>query len=234
MIVATFDNLTDLLHKTVERLIMDPSVWDFSGSYRRLSFNNVLMSKSCSFSLCLSEVGLTKSRWTKLIRQYRVSLPEKEFGPGSEVVIPLKFIKGVTPGHERGPCLLGITKRKDGLVFYSRSSFVPDRMALDLCLAYHLSKYFWSPGDAKFTWFIGTLHLQPIWLIPYLYSRGILEESIKGPFGKEIKYFLEKMEMGIYNFKPLTRKWRRLKEMREGKVKKCPIESLKLEIYEDF
>jgi len=217
-------------------MALDESLWDCKPrGMRRISYNNVLYSDTCILDGDLREIGITKSRWTKYTHQY--SLPQlksiilkcKQIPEASEQLIPICFNQGMSGGHYRGQCLLGISYHRSCLTLYSRAVSFPDRAVLDLNLANRLSRLILSPGEIKLVWYISLVYIQPIWSMVFFITQGILDKVLSGPLGRQVSYILERANSERdYKFKPFIRMKKRIKRLKSEPLPSYPISKLKL------
>ncbi len=187
--VRVFDTLVDNPNGEVD-LQIRPSVF---------SINNMLLSSSCAMDFDLGMVGLTPTRWPRLINDYvnRNELAQwlpklKDLNRGREILFPFNRVKPVVrkkmSNYNYGACLLGITYKAypPKLTLFSRSTNWAQIGALDLSLvsafAWHISNYLGNidPSEIEFCWLNSNAYLMAITTMPFLVTHGRLFDVLDG------------------------------------------------------
>jgi len=136
-----------------------------SNAYHR--FNVLLESKTCEYSMNLGlKTGFTKSRWTKLVKQYVdktrlhsfVKLAQNLEGQCS-VSMLFKPVVGKKLDHQYGNCLLSVCYYNNTLILFSRTCFVGYLSYFDLALAHKIAEKIDNVKSIKFRWYIVDLQL---------------------------------------------------------------------------
>ncbi len=236
-------DLNDLFDKSMDTLMNNPSTWDAEQTPRILSYNNLLFSDSTNFTFDLSTVGFTKTRWARYCNQYldKESLTEwfdilNSISKRGENLFRSKDAIRRAREHHHGSCWLGLSYRgtPPTLVLYSRVAEFPTRAALELTLASKVGAEIKAklqlPGEIKFVWFVSSLFLSCLHLLPYLAHRGKLEETYlrKDSVGHFVRHQVDHINRGNVKYGPTKRMAKRLQQYNDGVTVPVPIESLSL------
>ncbi len=238
LFVNVFDGLVDGKYADIQ---IRPSVF---------SYNNLMVSSSCSYKLDLGKVGLTPTRWPRLINDYvnRNKLGQwfpkvKTLNRGRELLFPFNEVKPVVrekmSNYNYGACLLGITYRAypPKVTLFSRATNWSQIGALDLGLAHsfawHIADYMGNitPDEMEFAWLNSNSYLMAITTLPFLVSHGRLLEVLNGDFlitkdtRNLLKYFDEVKDP---KYAPITRMRKRIAYILDGTAQKVPVNQLRL------
>ena len=236
--VKMFDGLVD--GKYVDRQIR-PSVF---------SFNNMFLSSSCRYDFDLGLVGLTPTRWPRLINDYvnRNNLAQwfpkiKTLNRGRELLFPFNVIKPTVrkrmSSYNYGACLLGLTYRAypPKVTLFSRATNWAQIGAIDLALAHAFA---WQIADymgnievdeMEFAWLNSNSYLMAITTLPFLVSHGRLLEVLNGDFlitrdtKNLMRYFDEVPEP---KYAPITRIRKRTAYILDGTYQRVPVKEFRL------
>jgi len=238
MFVKIFDGLVDGTY--VDKQIR-PSVF---------SFNNLMMSRSCRYDFDLGLVGLTPTRWPRLINDYvnrnelAAWFPKiKTLNRGRELLFPFNRVKPVVrermSNYNYGACLLGLTYRAypPKVTLFSRATNVAQIGAIDLALAHsfawHIADYMGNieVEEMEFAWLNSNSYLMAITTLPFLVSHGRLQEVLDGDFlitrdtKNLMRYFDEVPEP---KYAPITRIRKRIAYILDGSYQRVPVRHFRL------
>lgn len=237
-------DLNDLFNKAMSEMMNNPTHWDAQQTPRLLSYNNILMSDSLDFDFDLSTVGFTKTRWSRYCHQYLDPAHLTEWLESLRTISNLgedlfrsKDMVRRPREHKHGSCWLGITYRNEPatVVLFSRVAEFPTRAALELTLVNKVgqeiaSRTGKSIKDIHFTWFISSLYLSCLHMLPWLSVNGHLEEVKlrNDPVGKFVKHQTDHIAKGNVKYGPTKRMSKRLDQIAAGTRIPVPIEGLSL------
>ena len=236
-------DLNHLFSTSMDWLMNNPSCWDAEQTPRILSYNNLLMSDSTSFSFDLSHVGFTKTRWARYVHQYIDPTSLQLWLEGLESLskrgdnlFRSKDAVRRPREHYHGSCWLGLSFRRNPqtLILYSRVAEFPTRAALELTMAHLVGKEIHTrlhlEEPIHFTWFVSSLFLSCLHIVPWLARNGILEETYNrdDSVGHFVKHQLDHITKGNVKYGPTKRMSKRLEQFREGTVIPVPIDNLSL------
>ena len=236
-------DLNKLIEKAMYKLINDKSVMDAKQTPRILSYDNILQADSTDFDYDLMKVGFTKVRWPRYLHQYL----DKEklidwleslqyMSSKGDSLFRSKDMVRRKRDHKYGSCWTALSFRRNPptLVLYSRVAEFPTRAVLELTMAHKIAeeirKVLEINENVHFTWFISSLFLSCLHMVPYLAQRGELEE-IKNRddiVGKFIGHQLDHIAGGRVKYGPTKRMQKRLEQFKAGELKSVPIKDLSL------
>lgn len=236
-------DLNNLFNLSMDRLMNDMSTWDAQQTPRILSYNNLLQAKSTSFDFDLSLTGFTKTRWARYCHQY---LDKEKLEGWLE---GLKYISKRGDNlfrskdavrrpreHAHGSCWLGLSYRGSPptLVLYSRVAEFPTRAALEFTLCHkvglEISERLNLTEPIHLVWFISSLFLSCLHMLPWLAHNGILESTYKrgDAVGHFVRHQIDHIHKGNVHYGPTKRMAKRLQQISEGITKPVPIGNLSL------
>jgi len=214
------------------------------------SYNNLMVSSSMKYDFDLGMVGLTPTRWPRLINDYVNRNKLKEWFPkvktlnrGREILFPFNEVKPVLrekmSNYNYGACLLGVTYRAypPKLTLFSRATNWSQIGALDLSLshafAWHIADYLGNIDveEMEFAWLNSNSYLMAVTTLPFLVSHGRLREVLKGDYlisrdiGNLMKYFDEVKEP---KYAPITRMRKRIAWMLDDTYQRVPVDQFRL------
>jgi len=214
------------------------------------SYNNLYISSGCTYNLNLGMVGLTPTRWPRLINDYvnRNKLGQwfpklKRLNRGREMLFPFNEVKPVVrekmSNYNYGACLLGITYRAypPKVTLFSRATNWAQIGALDLALAHsfawHIADYLGNitTDEIEFAWLNSNTYLMAITTLPFLVSHGRLLEVLDGDFlisrdtRNLMKYFSDVREP---RYAPITRMRKRIAYILDDCVQQVRVNKLRL------
>lgn len=238
------NDLNDLFDKSMDKLMNDNSTWDAQQTPRLLSYNNVLKSNSLDFDFDLSSVGFTKTRWSRYVHQYINGDQLHEWLESLRTISSLgedlfrsKDMTRRPREHKHGSCWLGLTYRNEPatIVLYSRVAEFPTRAALELTLVNKVGQEIAIRTgkviqDIHFTWFISSLYLSCLHMLPWLSVNGHLEEVKlrNDPVGHFVRHQTDHIAKGNVKYGPTKRMAKRLVQIENGTRIPVPIEGLSL------
>lgn len=212
MFVGGCEDINEIFNHVMKEMLMGSSdAVDLVKSPTIYSYNNLLMSDSCSFELDLASIGLTKNRWARFLTQYIAkdelkawlkSINEQRRGVvnllrslGDTKVVPSLY-NPEEEGHRWGACFLGVSFQlmpQPRLVLYSRTARMPTTATMELTLIYHLAREikerYHLSDEIRFTWFCTAIHITAFDIMPYLIYRGEMKQFLESgvPFTKFVK-----------------------------------------------
>jgi len=237
-------DLNDLFDKSMGLLMDEPSTHDRKQTPRILSYSNLLMSSSLEWNFDLSTVGFTKTRWPRYVHQYfdleslkgwLNSLPE--ISRRGENLFRSKDAIRRPREHKHGSCWLGLSFRMDPptLILYSRVAEFPTRAALELTMVHKVGQEISSRlkiplNTIHLVWFISSGFLSCLHLLPYLQSRGLLDEAYHrdDTVGEFIRHQVDHIKKGNVVYGPTKRMGKRVEQMKAGTVIPVPVESISI------
>jgi len=243
MLYLKASSLNSLFNLSMDTLMNDQSAWDAQQTPRILSYNNLLFSDSLDFSFDLSHVGFTKTRWARYCHQYidkealHVWLDNlKHISKRGDNLFRSKDTVRRPREHAHGSCWLGLSYRSSPptLVLYSRVAEFPTRAALELTLVHkvglEIAERLHPEEPIHLVWFISSLFLSCLHMLPWLAHNGILEStySREDPVGHFVRHQIDHINRGNVRYGPTKRMAKRLEQFREGTVKLVPISRLGL------
>ena len=236
--VDVFDGLIDGKYVDVQ---IRPSVF---------SYNNLMVSKACTYNLDLGMVGLTPIRWPRLINDYvnrnklAAWFPKiRTLNRGREILFPFNEVKPVVrrkmSNYNYGACLLGITYRAypPKVTLFSRATNWAQIGALDLALAHsfawHIADYMGNitVDEMEFAWLNSNSYLMAVTTLPFLVTHGRLLEVLKGDYlitrdtQNLMKYFSDVEEP---KYAPITRMRKRIAWILDGTYQRAPVKYFRL------
>ena len=236
--VNVFDGLVDGHYMDIQ---IRPSVF---------TYNNMYLSKTCRYKLDMGMVGLTPTRWPRLINDYvnrnklAAWFPKlKDLNRGREMLFAFNEVKPVVrakmSNYNYGACLLGITYRAypPKVTLFSRATNWAQIGALDLGLAgafaWHIADYMGNitRDEIEFAWLNSNTYLMAITTLPFLVSHGRLLEVLKGdfPISRDtrnlMKYFSDVPEP---KYAPITRMRKRIAYILDGRSQRVPVDQFRL------
>jgi len=236
-------NLNGLFDRSMGQLMNNPHTWDAQQTPRLLSYNNLLQADSLDFTFDLSHTGFTKTRWARYVHQYLIKEDLEDWLEG------LKFISKRGDNlfrskdavrrhreHAHGSCWLGLSYRNQPrtLVLYSRVAEFPTRAALELTMCHlvgeEIKKRLGNDEPIHLVWFVSSLFLSCLHMLPWLAHNGILEstynrEDVVGHF---VRHQIDHINKGNVHYGPTKRMAKRLEQFRAGLVVPVPIDKLSL------
>ncbi len=250
MIVRTFDNLYEMYKGVINAFMYEEDgVLDKAWQPRCFSFNNFLRAKSAEFPFDLSDVGLTKARWARLLNAYLDAKDLMVFFEKLRVLrrgaeIGMHSSRKSHDDHDWGSCLQGISFMRDPdphLTIFSRVTSFAQTGTIDLALAHVLGRYLcqvtgMNIKDLSVNWYVSNLFVSVLHIVPYITAMGRHDEvmSLNTNFAKYYKalyskYFhddVENRQMSKYG--PVKRMILRHDQIQNDELKPVPIESLDL------
>ena len=241
--ISTSTDLNDLFSSSMYQLMNNPSVWDARQTPRILSYNNLLIAESTSFKFDLSHTGFTKTRWARYVHQYLD--PEKlsqwldglkHISKRGDNLFRSKDAVRRPREHAHGSCWLGLSFRAmpPTLVLYSRVAEFPTRAALELTMCHkvgeEIKQRMGMTEPIKLVWFISSLFLSCLHIVPWLAHNGMLEETYNRTdlVGHFVGHQLDHIAKGNVKYGPTKRMAKRLSQFNEGTVVPVPIKNLSL------
>lgn len=243
MLSQRASDLNFLFSLSMDRLMYDPSTWDAQQTPRILSYNNLLFADSTSFDFDLSHVGFTKTRWARYCHQYldkdqlHMWLENlKSISKRGDDLFRSKDAVRRPREHHHGSCWLGLSYRNSPptLVLYSRVAEFPTRAILELALVHkvglEIKERLGITQDIHLVWFISSLFLSCLHILPWLSHNGILESTYArdDPVGHFVKHQLDHIAKGNVHYGPTKRMAKRLSQISNGTTKPVPIRNLSL------
>jgi len=243
MLNVQTSNLNDLFTTSMSELMNNPQHWDAQQTPRLLSYSNLLQAESTSFDFDLSHVGFTKTRWARYCHQYLdkealdVWLENlKYISKRGDNLFRSKDAVRRLREHAHGSCWLGLSYRNQPrtLVLYSRVAEFPTRAALELTMCHlvgqEIKKRLGNDEPIRLVWFISSLFLSCLHMLPWLARNNILEETYArdDPVGHFVRHQIDHIAKGNVRYGPTKRMARRLEQLREGIVVPVPIKELSL------
>jgi len=237
-------NLNHLFTYSLDLLMNDPMSHDAVQTPRILSYNNLLRSTSLEFDFDLSHVGFTKTRWPRYCHQYLDKEALSDWLEGlvhiskrGENLFRSKDAVRRPREHRHGSCWLGLSYRNllPTLVLYSRVAEFPTRAALELTMVHlvgkEISKRLGHPlSSIHLVWFVSSLFLSCLHLLPLLTRNGELEEvyARKDNVGEFVRHQIDHINRGNVRYGPTKRMAKRMQQVRDGTVVPVPIKELSL------
>ena len=236
-------DLNDLFIRSMDLLMNDPTTHDAAQTPRLLSYNNLLFADSLDFSFDLSHVGFTKTRWARYSHQYLdgVQLESwldglKSISKRGDNLFRSKDMVRREREHHHGSCWLGLSFRNQPrtLVLYSRVAEFPTRAALELTLCHlvgnEIKERLGNDEPIHLVWFVSSLFLSCLHMLPWLSLNGILESTYKrdDPIGHFVKHQMDHIAKGNVHYGPTKRMAKRLQQIQAGTLKPVPIDQLSL------
>ena len=237
-------NLNDLFNQAMDQLMNNKSTWDALQTPRILSYNNLFKAESLEFDFDLSKMGFTKVRWPRYVHQYINPLDLRVWLDGlmgiskrGENLFRSKDAVRRPRGHRHGSCWLGLSYRDTPptLVLYSRVAEFPTRVALELTMVHkvglEISEKLGHPlSSIRFVWFISSLFLSCLHMLPYLAHEGTLDEVChrEDAVGKFVKHQVDHIAKGNVKYGPTKRMAKRIVQFNAGETKSVPINDLSL------
>jgi len=237
-------SLNDLFNSSM-RVLMEPNspAVEAAQTPRLLSYNNILKADSLSFDFDLSHVGFTKTRWARYCHQYldKDQLESwleglKYISKRGETLFRSKDAVRRPREHFHGSCWLGLSYRSQPptLVLYSRVAEFPTRAALELTLCHkvglELQERLKPTQPIHLVWFVSSLFLSCLHMLPWLSRNGILESTYnrQDPIGAFVRHQCDHIARGNVRYGPTKRMAKRLEQIKAGTVIPVPIEGLNL------
>lgn len=236
-------NLNELFDRSMAQLMNNRRTWDAQQTPRLLSYNNLFQANSLDFSFDLSHVGFTKTRWSRYCHQYidkdqlHIWLDNlKYISKRGDNLFRSKDAVRRPREHHHGSCWLGLSYRSTPptLVLYSRVAEFPTRAALELTLCYkvglEIQQRLNPTQPVQLVWFISSLFLSCLHMLPYLSINNILEETYnrEDAVGHFVRHQIDHINKGNVHYGPTKRMAKRLQQIREGTTKPVPIEKLSI------
>ena len=244
MLYLRAGSLNNLFTISMDRLMNDPSTWDAEQTPRILSYNNLLLADNLDFDFDLSHVGFTRTRWARYTHQYidkdqlNIWLDNlKDISKRGDNLFRSKDAVRRPREHRHGSCWLGISYRNTPptLVLYSRVAEFPTRAALELTMSHLMGEEIrktlnLNNRPIKFVWFISSLFLSCLHMLPWLSRNGLLEQTYKrqDSVGEFVRHQIDHINRGKIRYGPTKRMAKRLEQIRTNTVKPVPIEGLNL------
>ena len=237
------EDLNSLFKSSMYHLMNNRSTWDAQQTPRLLSYNNLLQADSLDFSFDLSHLGFTKTRWARYCHQYldkdqlNIWLDNlKYISKRGDNLFRSKDAVRRPREHAHGSCWLGVSYRNQPrtLVLYSRVAEFPTRAALELTMCHlvgeEIKKRLGNDQPIKLVWFISSLFLSCLHMLPWLAHNGILEEvyNWESPVGHFVRHQIDHINRGNVHYGPTKRMAKRLEQFRDGLVVPVPIDKLSL------
>lgn len=237
------NDLNDLFDKSMSLMLNSNSWVDAAQTPRLLSYNNLLFANSTSFDFDLSHTGFTKTRWSRYCHQYldkdqlHIWLDNlKNISKRGDNLFRSKDTVRRPREHHHGSCWLGLSYRSlpPTLVLYSRVAEFPTRAALELTLVHKVGQEITSRTNPtqpiQLVWFISSLFLSCLHMLPWLSHNGILEKTYnrEDPIGHFVRHQIDHINKGNVHYGPTKRMAKRLEQIRDGVVKPVPIRGLSL------
>jgi len=237
------NDLNDLFNRSMYQLMNHPHIWDAQQTPRILSYNNLLFADSTSFSFDLSQVGFTKTRWSRYCHQYldkealHIWLDNlKYISKRGDNLFRSKDAVRRPREHHHGSCWLGLSYRSTPptLVLYSRVAEFPTRAALELTLCHkvglEIQQQMNPTQPVQLVWFISSLFLSCLHMLPWLAHNNILEKTYQreDSIGHFVRHQIDHINKGNVHYGPTKRMAKRLEQIREGTTKPVPIDKLSL------
>ena len=237
------NNLNDLFSTSMDQLMNNPSTWDAEQTPRILSYNNLLRSSSTDFTFDLSHVGFTKTRWARYVHQYinNESLNMwleglKTISKRGDNLFRSKDAVRRPREHFHGSCWLGLSYRNNPstLVLYSRVAEFPTRAALELTLCHIVGKEIQQRVNngqpIRLVWFISSLFLSCLHMLPWLALNGILESTYarRDSIGSFVRHQIDHINRGNVKYGPTKRMAKRIEQVRDNTTKPVNIDKLSL------
>lgn len=240
--LRTFD-LNDLFTESMKELMDNREHWDAIQTPRILSYENLLHAESTAFDFDLSHVGFTKTRWARYCHQY---IDPKELDTWIE---GLKYISKRGENlfrskdairrkreHFHGSCWLGLSYRSQPstLVLYSRVAEFPTRAILELTMVHKVGKAIQERLELNkppaLSWFISSLFLSCLHMLPWLSINGVLDETYKrnDPVGHFVRHQIDHIAKGNVKYGPTKRMAKRLEQIEAGTLVPVPIKNLSI------
>ena len=237
-------DLNDLFNRAMNLMFNSDEGWqDACQTPRILSYNNLLFSNSLDFQFDLSHVGFTKTRWSRYCHQYidkdqlHIWLDNlKEISKRGDNLFRSKDTIRRPKEHHHGSCWLGLSYRSlpPTLVLYSRAAEFPTRAALELTLVHKVGLEITSRLNPKqpiqLVWFISSLFLSCLHMLPWLARNNILEETYnrRDSIGAFVRHQIDHIAKGNVHYGPTKRMKKRLDQFEAGLVVPVPISNLSL------
>jgi hypothetical protein len=208
-------------------------------------------SRSCEYDFDLGLLGLTRSRWTRLVNMYIDPLQLARFkgrvdrlaeADRQTLTVSLPFRELTELNHRErshpwGGCLLALTYRchPPTLILHSRTTRIGYTSFLDLALAYVIFKKVVSPAtgllpcQCKFIWYVDLPQLSCIFVIRYLMRSPIWKEILRHPpqgqpWTAIIKAY-KRISKGKSKWGPSIKVY---KDMQKKSTASIPVDSLEL------
>jgi len=236
-------DLNDLFYRAMDEMMNCDGHWDAAQTPRILSYNNLLMANSLDFDFDLSYVGFTKVRWPRYVHQYlnKEALNDwleglKHITKRGENLFRSKDAVRRPREHRHGSCWLALSYRNTPptLVLYSRVAEFPTRAALELTMAHkvglEITERLGLNRPIHFVWFVSSLFLSCLHLLPYLAGLGQLEEvyNRKDTVGSFVRHQIDHINRGPVKYGPTKRMKKRVEQIKEGTMKLVPIGGLSM------
>ena len=244
MLTVRAPDLNDLFGRCMESL-MEPNSLAIEAAQtpRLLSYNNLLFSNSLDFQFDLSHVGFTKTRWSRYCHQYldkdqlEIWLENlKEISKRGDNLFRSKDAVRRPREHHHGSCWLGLSFRSTPptLVLYSRVAEFPTRAILELTLCHkvglEIQQRLNPTQPVQLVWFISSLFLSCLHMLPWLARNNILEETYnrRDSIGAFVRHQIDHIAKGNVHYGPTKRMKKRLDQFEAGLVVPVPISNLSL------
>lgn len=266
---SVFEDMTTLARNTVDSMMfgtLENRGIDYIAGVDCIRYNSLLRAKSMAFDFDLGrDLWLNRSRWTKLVRDYldlqetrdfikrAADIGNKAGRRGVITSLNCRIIERRLRNHRWGGCLMGYSfhghrTAVPTFTMHSRVSYIAYIGQADLALAHTLARYIAKKIDVpveqfQFNWAIDSLQLHCFKSLPYLYSRGYLDQLLdkelrsQYPSFKIIGRWIDQVVEGTANGVPLesikygpqrriTRRYREF--INEDYLPKVPVSSLDL------
>lgn len=243
MLTLKTTDLNDLFDTSMSQLMNNPTTWDAQQTPRLLSFNNLLQAESTDFTFDLAHVGFTKTRWSRYCHQYldKEHLEAwlenlKTISNRGDNLFRSKDAIRRPREHAHGSCWLGLSYRNSPstLILYSRVAEFPTRAALELTLCHlvglEIKKRLKLTQPVRLVWFISSLFLSCLHMLPWLAFNGILDSTYnrEDPVGHFVRHQIDHINRGNVKYGPTKRMAKRLEQFRDGVTVPVPITGLNL------
>lgn len=252
MIIIEKDSLDEIYMDVFDRLVEGKPKGSIDIQIRPsvFSYNNLYRSRTCNYDFDLGLVGLTPTRWPRLVNDYidrtRFAnwLPKvKKLGRGRELLFPFKEVVPVQrkkmSNYNYGACLLGLTFRlyPPKVTLFSRATNWSQIGALDLALArafaWHISDYMGNVelDEIEFSWLNSSTYLMPITAIAWMVSSGKFADIVESDYKVSqdirnlMKYYTE-IENPAYS--PIKRIRKRVAYILDGRHQQTPVQEFRL------